>query len=99
MNDDVGVVDEYPSTVTFTLTSYRLRADLAQPVLDGVDDRLDLSVVRRRADHERVGDHELIGDVERDNVLGELVGGGLRSGVHEFDGAVCGCHVCPSFGS
>ena len=45
VHDDLAVVDEHPATVTFALATDRLGAELAQLVLDLVDDRLDLAVV------------------------------------------------------
>jgi hypothetical protein len=69
----VSVVEQHPATLTLALTSDRLRADVAQLVLDLVDDRPDLPVVGRRADQERVGDHQLLRHVERDDVVSELV--------------------------
>src|SRR4051812_15768241 len=95
--DDLGVVEEHPPAVPLTLTPYRLGAQLAELVLDLVDDRAHLPVVGGRAEHERVGDHQLLGDVEGDDVLRQLVRGRLGGGAHEVEGTVgCG-HAGPSF--
>ena len=83
VHDDVAVVDQHPAAVALALAADRLGADLAQLVLDLVDDRLHLAVVARRGEQERVGDRELVADVEGHDVLGQLVGGRARGDVDE----------------
>src|SRR4051794_36688266 len=58
--DDLGVVDQHPATVALALAAYGLGTDLAELVLDLVDDRLHLPLVARRAEQEGVGDDELV---------------------------------------
>ena len=65
-----------------------LDADLAQLVLDLVDDRLDLPVVGAAGEQEGVGDRELLAHVEGEEVGGELVGGGAGRRVHQLDGVL-----------
>ena len=78
VHHDLAVVDEHPPAVAFALAAQRLGADLAQLVLDLVDDRLDLAVVGAAGDQEGVGDGELVADVEGDDLAGELVGAAAR---------------------
>ncbi len=81
VHDDLAVVDEHPAPVALALAADRLGADLAELVLDLVDDRLDLAVVGGRGEQEGVGDGELLADVEGDDLLAELVGGRAGGGV------------------
>jgi hypothetical protein len=73
VDHDVGVVEQHPAPLTLALAPHRPLPQAAQPVLDLVDDRLDLPVVARRTQQEDVGDEELIADVEGQDVLGQLV--------------------------
>jgi hypothetical protein len=100
VDDDLAVVDQHPTSVALALATDRLGTDLTELLLDLVDDRLDLTVVRSRAEHEGVGDDELVGHVEGDDVVGELVAGGLSGDGDELGGAISGGHVVPwSWGS
>jgi hypothetical protein len=92
VHHDVGVVEQHPPAVALALAAYRLGAELAQPVLDLVDDGPHLAVVGGRAEQERVGDHQLVGDVEGDDVGGELVGRGASGLAHQLDRARRGGH-------
>src|SRR3712207_6378118 len=89
--------DAAPPAVPLSLAADRAHADVAEPVLDLVDDRADLPVVGGRAEHEGVRDHELLAHVEGDDVLRELVRGGLGGGADELEGAVGGGHVADSW--
>src|SRR4051794_26932108 len=88
MDDDVAVVEQHPATLALALASNRPGSDLAQLVLDLVDDRAHLAVVRRRADDEGVGDDQLFGHVEGDDVVSEFVRRCLGGGVDELDRSV-----------
>src|SRR6478672_894917 len=92
VDHDLAVVDEDPPSVALALATDGLRADLAQLVLDLVDDRLDLAVVGGGGEQEGVGDGELLADVEGHDVRGELVGGGPRGSADELEGVVGGGH-------
>ena len=70
VHHDLAVVDQHPAAVALALAADRLGADLAQLVLDLVDDRLDLPVVAAGGEQEGVGDGELLADVEGDEVGG-----------------------------
>jgi hypothetical protein len=72
VHHDVAVVDQHPAAVALALAADRLGADLAQLVLDLVDDRLDLAVVGGRGEQEGVGDRELLADVEGDDLVASL---------------------------
>ena len=100
MNHHVEVVEQYPAALPFALPADQLRAGLAHPELDLVDDGPDLPVVGRRTQHEGVGDHELLAHVVGDDAVGKLVRGRERGGLHKLDGPRCGCHEClpASFG-
>src|SRR6478735_8939814 len=86
VHDDVAVVDEHPAAVALALAPDRLGVDLAELVLDLVDDRLHLPLVGRGGEQERVGDRQLLRDIEGDDLLGELVRGRTGGGVDELDG-------------
>src|SRR3954471_20684280 len=58
VDDDVAVVDQHPTAVALSLATDGLGAELAELVLDLVDDRLHLAVVARRREQEGVGDRE-----------------------------------------
>ena len=88
VDDHVDVVEQHPAALALALAAYRLGAELPQPLLDRVDDRLDLAVVGRRAQDEAVGDHQLLAHVEGEDVVGELVGGRLGGGDGQLAGAV-----------
>ena len=93
VDDDVDVVEQDPAGVAVALAAHRLGAELlVQPLLDLVDDRLDLAVVGRGGQQEGVRDRQHVADVVRDDVVRELVGGRLRGGGDELDRAVSGGH-------
>src|SRR5262249_52997075 len=56
-------------------------------------DRLHLTVVAGGGQHEGVGDGQLLTDVERHDVLGQLVGRRAGSDVDEGDSVVRGAHA------
>jgi hypothetical protein len=96
----IDVVEQHPAAAALALAAYRLGLlrQFQQPLLDRVDDRLYLAFVGRGGDQERVGDHQLVGDVDDDDVVGLLVGGGLCGGQGQLDSALgCG-HRSPSLG-
>ena len=86
VHDDVDVVEQHPAALALALAAHRLGAQPAQSLLDRVDDRADLPVVGRRAEHEDVGDDELVAHVEGEDVVGELVGGRLGGGDRQLAG-------------
>ena len=88
----VEVVEEHPAALPFALAADQARARLAHPQLDLVDDGLDLAVVQRRAEQERVGDNELIAHVIGGCAVRQLVRRGQRGGLHKLDGPRCGSH-------
>ena len=93
VDDDVDVVEQDPAGLAVALAAHRLGAELLlQPLLDLVDDRLDLAVVGRGGQQEGVRDRQHVADVVGDDVVRELVGGRLCGGVDELDGAVSGGH-------
>src|SRR6266567_1800417 len=92
MDYDVEVVEQHPAPLALALAPRRLGARLGELVLDLVDDRLDLPVVRGGAEQECVSDHELLADVVRDDVGGQLVGRGTGRDPDELSGPFCGCH-------
>lgn len=93
VDHDVDVVEEDPAGVAVTLTAHRLDPELLlKPLLDLVDDRLDLAVVGGRGQQEGVCDRQHVADVVRNDVVREPVGGRLSGGVDELDGAVRGGH-------
>ncbi len=66
---------------------------LTKTVLDVVHDRVDLTLVGRRGDHEAIGDVELIGDVEDHYVAGQFVVGCERGDTRHFGGFGCCSHL------
>ena len=88
VHDDVDVVQEHPATLALAFAADRVDVDLVERLLDAVDDRLDLTVVGRRAQQEDIGDHEGLGHVEQHDVLGQLVRRGLCREVRELEGTV-----------
>src|SRR6185312_9046186 len=76
VNDDVAIVQQRPAPFAGALAARGFVARLTHFLLDLVDDGIDLSFIGRRGDHEAVGDGELGGDVDDDDVVGELRGGG-----------------------
>src|SRR5687767_11519190 len=93
MDDDVDVVQQDPAGLAVALAAHRLGAELlVQPLLDLVDDRLDLAVVGRGGEQEGVRDGQHIADVVCDDVVRELVGGRLSGGGDELERAVSGGH-------
>ena len=89
---DVGrtkVVQEHPAVLLVALAPQRLEVLLlAEPALDLVDDGRDLALDGRRADEEHVGDGQVVGHVEGDDVLGQLLVGGLGRGDGQLDGTL-----------
>src|SRR5664280_2381175 len=76
VHDDVREVDQDPSSVALAFPADRLHAELAEPVLDPVDDRADLTVVGCGRQNEDVGERKLLTDVNRDDLAGQFVLGG-----------------------
>src|SRR5687767_5245770 len=100
MDDDVDVVQQDPAGLAVALAAHRLGAELlVQPLLDLVNDRLDLAVVGRGGEQEGVRDGQHVADVVRDDVVRELVGGRLRGHIDQLDGAIGGSHPHPFGGT
>src|ERR1035437_8811427 len=76
VHNDVREVDQDPPSVTLAFAADRLPAELAELVLDPVDDRADLTVVGCRRQNEDVGERKLLTDVNRDDLAGQFVLGG-----------------------
>src|SRR5437763_8433514 len=98
VHHDVDVVEQHPAAGPFALPAHRLGLlrEPEQPLLDRIHDRLHLALIGCGGDQERVGDHELVCHVEDHDVVGLLVGGRLRGGQRELDGAL-GCGHSDSF--
>ena len=86
VDDDVDVVQQRPAALAGAFAAGGLVAGLAHLLLDLVDDRVDLSLVGRRRDHEAVGDDQLIRDVDDDDIVGELRGRRARCDCRHVDG-------------
>ena len=72
VHDDVDEVQQCPAAFAGALAACRFVAGQPHLLLDLVDDRVDLTLVGRRRDHEAVGDHQLAGHVDDDDVVGEF---------------------------
>jgi hypothetical protein len=99
VDDDVDEVDEDPPPLALPLAAHRLDAQVAQDVLDLVDDRPHLSLGLGRDDDEDVGQRELLGDVDAGDGRRELAGGGGRRRPGQLERSVgCG-HGAPRDGA
>ena len=95
VHDDVAEVDEHPATLALALTAQRLAAELAEPVLDLVDDGADLALGGGGGDDEDVGERHLVTHVDRHHLLGDLLLGGQGGHLGELERAFCGSHGSP----
>ena len=76
-----------PSARSAPLAAHGIDVDGIRGLLDGIDDRLHLAVVARRAQEEDIGDGQLLADVDGDDVVGLLVRRCGRWQAHEVEGA------------
>src|SRR5665811_2182813 len=90
---EVPEVDQDPSAVALALAANRFDAHLTKLVLDAVDDRADLPVVRGGGQYEDVGERELLTDVNGDDLAGQLVLGGCGDSLGEINGTLRGGHA------
>ena len=85
MHDDLTVVEQRPRTILRSFDMEGFHAALvSQVLLDGVDDRVHLTAVRRRDDHEEVGLADKLRHILDENVGRLLLVGCLSSDDCEF---------------
>lgn len=75
VDDDVGVVEQCPAALAGAFTADRLVSRFAETVFDVLDNRVDLTLVRRRCDDEAVRDDQLFGHIEHHHFGGQLLVG------------------------
>src|SRR5215216_5671613 len=75
MYDEVEVIQQHPALLAVALAAYGLRIMSSQRLLDPIDNRADLTLVRRGDHQEHVGNGQLFGDVVRDQIGAKLVDG------------------------
>ena len=95
VHDDVHEVEQDPATVALALAARRPGSGGPHLLLDGVDDRAHLPFVRTGDDHEHIRDRKPVRHVDQQDVLRQLVRGGLGRHLCELDGFLCCGHISP----